>query len=60
MTGPFEPGDFVWTNFPFENDPRNPGPGRHAGLVMTTFGPRDAQRISPGPIGQHGSALTDA
>ena len=37
MTAPFEPGDFVWTNFPFEADPNHPGPGRHAALVMAAI-----------------------
>jgi hypothetical protein len=49
MTAPFEPGDFVWTNFPFEADPNHPGPGRHAALIMATFGTREAAQISAKP-----------
>ncbi len=57
MTRPFAPGDFVWTNFPFENDPSHPGPGRHAGLIMATFAPRDAQRLSSKPASGHGMVV---
>jgi hypothetical protein len=57
MTGPFEPGDFVWTNFPIENAPGHPGPGRHAGLVMATFAPRDAQQLSSRQASEHGMVV---
>lgn len=57
MTGPFAPGDFVWTNFPFENDPGHPGPGRHAGPVMATFAPRDVQRLSSRPASEQGMVV---
>jgi hypothetical protein len=51
MTAPFEPGDFAWTNFPFEADPNHPGPGRHAALIMATFATREAAQISaPVPL----------
>lgn len=29
--------DFVWTNFPFENDPNRSGPTRHAGWSCRSF-----------------------
>jgi hypothetical protein len=57
MTAPFEPGDFVWTNFPFEADPNHPGPGRHAALIMATFGTREAAQISAKPAPKRGIAV---
>jgi hypothetical protein len=54
MTAPFEPGDFVWTNFPFEADPNHPGPSRHAALVMATFSSPEAARASSRPAPKHG------
>jgi hypothetical protein len=57
VTAPFEPGDFVWTNFPFEADPNHPGPGRHAVLIMATFGTREAAQISAKPAPKRGIAV---
>lgn len=39
MTGPipFRSGDFVWTRFPFENEPDEPGLVRHAACVIAAF-----------------------
>jgi hypothetical protein len=51
---PFLPGDFVWTNFPLEVDPNNPGPGRHAALIMATFSPREAARTAARPVPKRG------
>src|SRR6266568_7849865 len=39
---PLRSGDFVWTLFPYDSEPDNPGPIRHAACVIAAFSQRDA------------------
>jgi hypothetical protein len=47
-------GDFVWTRFPYENDPDNPGPVRHAACVIAVFNPRTARIATTAPVSSRG------
>jgi len=51
---PLRPGDFVWTNFPFQSDPDRPGPIRHIACVIATFSRRGASRATNAPTGENG------
>jgi hypothetical protein len=51
---PLRAGDFVWTKFPYEDDPDNPGPVRHAACVIAVFNPRTAQVATMVPVSSRG------
>jgi hypothetical protein len=51
---PLHAGDFVWTRFPYEDDPDNPGPVRHAACVIAVFNPRIARVATTAPVSSRG------
>jgi hypothetical protein len=51
---PFRSGDFVWTRFPFENDPDEPGLVRHAACVIAAFSQQQAGAATSAKIPARG------
>jgi hypothetical protein len=47
---PFNSGDIVWTNFPFEEQPDRPGPVRHAACVIAAFTRGQASVATSAPV----------
>lgn len=47
-------GDFVWTRFPYEDDPDNLGPVRHAACVIAVFNLRTARVATTVPVSSRG------
>src|SRR5438552_16879524 len=54
MDNPLRGGDFVWTKFPYESDPDNPGPIRHAACVIAVFHPKNASIATNRPVSSRG------
>lgn len=51
---PLLPGDFVWSNFPFQDNSDKPGAIRHVSCVIATFSRRGASRATPAGVGRNG------
>lgn len=55
---PLRSGDLVWTRFPFENAPDEPGLIRHAACVVATFTQRQAGVATSAPVPPRGLVVS--
>lgn len=54
---PFRSGDFVWTRFPFEDQPDRPAENRHIACVMACFSRNNAVSATTSPVDHRGLVI---